>query len=75
MDRWILRLRLHRYSEHSEEVTCTTVKVSNFSSACRVEAKMMQDVQKERLLIKEAFLQATLYKNNEVVYKHSYQLI
>ena len=36
---------------------------------------MMQDVQKERLLIKEAFLQATLYKNNEVVYKHSYQLI
>lgn len=36
---------------------------------------MMQDVQKERLFIKEAFLQATLYKNNEIVYKHSYQLI
>ncbi len=75
MDKFILHMKVHGYDDFSEVVVCFTQEVSDVHIAMMTEEETFNAAKSIHLACEELWATATLTNNNEVVYKHSYQLI
>lgn len=75
MDRFILHMKVHGYDDFSEVTVCFTQEVSNVHIAMMTEEVTFNEAKSVHFACEELCATAILMNNNEVVYKHSYQLI
>lgn len=75
MDKFILHMKVHGYDDLTEVVVCFTQEVSNVPVAMMTEEVTFNEAKSIHLACEELYATAILVNNNEVVYKHDYQLI
>lgn len=75
MDKFILLMKVHGYDDLSEVVVCFTQEVSNVPIAMVTEEVTFNAAKRVHFACEELYATAILMNNNEVVYKHNYQLI
>ena len=75
MDKFILHMKVHGYDDLCEVVVCFTQEVSNVPVAMMTEEVTFNEAKNVHLACEELYATAILMNNNEVVYKHDYQLI
>lgn len=75
MHNYILHMKVHGYNDFSEVVVCFTQEVSDVRDAMITEEETFRATKSIHLACGELYAMATLMNNDEVVYKHGYQLI
>lgn len=75
MDRFVLHMKVHGYNNFSEVAVCFVQEVSDVHAAMTIEEKTFNAAKNIHHTREELYATATLMNNNEVVYKHDYQLI
>lgn len=75
MDKFILHVKAHGYDDLSEVVMCFTQEVSNVHIAAITEEVILNAAKNAHFACEELYAIIILMNNNEVVYKHDYQLI